>query len=53
MHLAGRVPKAGATLHVDGLKLIVRDADATRVVKVEIVEERGKRSPSLPEAPAG
>ena len=37
---AGRVPKVGATLQVDGLKLIVREADETRVVKVEIVPER-------------
>jgi CBS domain containing-hemolysin-like protein len=37
---AGRVPKVGATVQVDGLKLIVREADETRVVKVEIVPER-------------
>jgi putative hemolysin len=37
---AGRVPPVGATLQVDGLKLIVREADETRVVKVEIVPER-------------
>jgi putative hemolysin len=37
---AGRVPKVGATVQVDGLKLIVREADATRVVKVEIVPDR-------------
>jgi putative hemolysin len=37
---AGRVPKVGATVQVGGLKLIVREADATRVVKVEIVPER-------------
>jgi CBS domain containing-hemolysin-like protein len=37
---AGRVPKVGATLQVDGLKLIVREADETRVVKVEIVPDR-------------
>lgn len=37
---AGRVPKVGATLQVGGLKLIVREADETRVVKVEIVPER-------------
>jgi CBS domain containing-hemolysin-like protein len=42
---AGRVPKVGATLQVDGLKLIVREADETRVVKVEIVPDR-------PHAPA-
>ena len=37
---AGRVPKVGATMHVDGLKFIVREADETRVVKVEIVPDR-------------
>lgn len=36
---AGRVPQVGATLQVDGLKLIVREADETRVVKVEIVPD--------------
>jgi CBS domain containing-hemolysin-like protein len=38
---AGRVPQVGATVQVDGMKLIVREADETRVVKVEIVPERG------------
>jgi CBS domain containing-hemolysin-like protein len=37
------VPKVGATVQVDGLKLIVREADATRVVKVEIVPDRPGR----------
>ncbi len=37
---AGRVPKVGATVHVGGLKFIVREADEKRVVKVEIVPER-------------
>jgi CBS domain containing-hemolysin-like protein len=37
---AGRVPKVGATVQVDGLKLIVREADEKRVVKVEIVPDR-------------
>ncbi len=37
---AGRVPKVGATVLVDGLKLIVREADETRVVRVEIVPDR-------------
>jgi CBS domain containing-hemolysin-like protein len=37
---AGHVPKAGATLQVGGLKLIVREADEKRVVKVEIIPER-------------
>jgi CBS domain containing-hemolysin-like protein len=43
---AGRVPQVGATVQVDGLKLIVREADETRVVKVEIVSERA--APSAP-----
>jgi CBS domain containing-hemolysin-like protein len=37
---AGRVPKVGATLEVGGLKLIVREADEKRVVKVEIIPGR-------------
>ncbi len=37
---AGRVPKVGATVHVGGLKFIVREADEKRVVKVEIVPDR-------------
>lgn len=40
---AGRVPNVGATLQVGGLKFIVREADATRVVKVEIVPDRAMR----------
>jgi CBS domain containing-hemolysin-like protein len=39
---AGRVPQVGATVQVDGLKLIVREADETRVVKVEIVPDRAR-----------
>lgn len=38
---AGRVPPVGTTLQIDGLKLIVREADETRVVRVEIVPDRG------------
>ena len=41
---AGRVPQVGATLQVDGLKLIVREADETRVVKVEIVPDRAAQT---------
>src|SRR5258708_25919619 len=37
---AGCVPNVGATMQVGGFKLIVRDADKTRVVKVEIVPQR-------------
>jgi CBS domain containing-hemolysin-like protein len=46
VHRAGRVPAVGATLTLDGFKLIVREADETRVVKVEIVPER-KEAPPL------
>ena len=38
---AGRVPEVGATLMLDGYELIVREADETRVVKVEIVRNDG------------
>jgi putative hemolysin len=34
---AGHVPKVGATVQLDGLTLIVREADERRVVKVEII----------------
>jgi CBS domain containing-hemolysin-like protein len=34
---SGRVPEVGASFDIDGLRLIVRDADERRVVKVEIV----------------
>jgi CBS domain containing-hemolysin-like protein len=37
---AGCVPHVGATMQVGGFKLIVREADKTRVVKVEIVPDR-------------
>jgi CBS domain containing-hemolysin-like protein len=49
VHRAGRVPEVGATVNLDGYKLIVREADETRVVKVEIV--RAELSPPA-EAPA-
>ena len=37
---AGRVPKVGTTVQVGSLKLIVREADETRIVTVEIVSDR-------------
>jgi CBS domain containing-hemolysin-like protein len=37
VHRAGRVPEVGATVRLDGYDLIVREADETRVVKVEII----------------
>jgi CBS domain containing-hemolysin-like protein len=33
---AGRVPEVGAVLQLDGIRFVVREADETRVVKVEI-----------------
>jgi CBS domain containing-hemolysin-like protein len=47
VHRAGRVPAVGATLTLDGFKLIVREADETRVVKVEIVPEERKEAAPL------
>jgi putative hemolysin len=37
VHRAGRVPPVGATLDLEGMTFIVREADERRVVKVEIV----------------
>jgi CBS domain containing-hemolysin-like protein len=50
VHRAGRVPAVGATLTVDGLKFIVREADETHIVKVEIAiaEEVPKPQESQP-----
>jgi putative hemolysin len=48
VHRAGRVPEVGATVSLDGYDLIVREADETRVVKVEIV----RAEPSLVPPPA-
>jgi CBS domain containing-hemolysin-like protein len=42
----GRVPEVGATVRVDGLKLIVRERDEKRVVKVEIVPDRVSAVPA-------
>ena len=36
---AGRVPAVGTSVDVDGLTFIVREADETRVVKVEVIHE--------------
>jgi putative hemolysin len=51
VHRAGRVPEVGATVALDGYKLIVREADETRVVKVEIVRSEPELVPPA-EAPA-
>jgi CBS domain containing-hemolysin-like protein len=50
VHRAGRVPEVGATVILDGYKLIVREADETRVVKVEIVRWEPELAPPA-EAP--
>jgi putative hemolysin len=51
VHRAGRVPEVGATVTLDGLKFIVREADETRVVKVEIVPiEKAKPPPAVASA---
>ncbi len=47
---AGRVPEVGATVLLDGFKLIVREADNTRVVKVDIVRHGAMPSLRPPEA---
>ena len=62
VHRAGRVPEVGATVSLDGYDLIVREADETRVVKVEIVRaeprardrraERGSGSDRRSDGPA-
>ena len=51
VHHAGRVPAVGATLQLDGLQLIVREADATRVVKVEIIRARAAGGSTETSAP--
>lgn len=51
VHRAGRVPEVGAMVALDGYQLIVREADETRVVKVEIVRAEPDLAPPA-EAPA-
>lgn len=48
VHRAGRIPEVGATVLLDGYRLIVREADETRVVTVEIV--RSEPELAAPEA---
>jgi CBS domain containing-hemolysin-like protein len=51
VHRAGRVPTVGSTMTVDGLKFIVREADETHIVKVEIVDHELEAKPEIaPEA---
>jgi CBS domain containing-hemolysin-like protein len=47
VHHEGRVPSVGSVIQLDGLCFIVREADETRVVKVEISEQPA--TPALPE----
>ena len=47
VHRAGRVPTVGATLTLDGLKFIVREADETHIVKVEIVASEPNAAPTV------
>ncbi|WP_169928280.1 hemolysin family protein [Labilithrix luteola] len=51
VHRAGRVPEVGATVSLDGYQLIVREADETHVMKVEIVRAEPDLAPPA-EAPA-
>jgi CBS domain containing-hemolysin-like protein len=51
MHRAGHVPHVGESVQLDGYQLIVREADETRVVKVEIVRAEPGLAPPV-EAPA-
>ena len=53
VHRAGRVPEVGATVALDGYQLIVREADETRVVKVEIVRAEPDLAPPQEAAEAG
>jgi putative hemolysin len=50
IHRAGRVPEVGATVTLEGYKLIVREADEKRIVKVEIVRSEPELAPPA-EAP--
>jgi putative hemolysin len=45
---AGCVPKVGDTMQIGDFKLIVREADKTRVVKVEIVPDRAATAAPTP-----
>jgi CBS domain containing-hemolysin-like protein len=51
VHHAGKVPGIGSTLTVDGLTFIVREADETHIVKVEIVpHDEEKKAAAQPPA---
>jgi putative hemolysin len=46
VHRSGRVPPVGTTVQIDGLNLIVREADQKRVMKVEIVTKAETKKPA-------
>jgi len=48
VHHAGKVPAIGSTLTVDGLTFIVREADETHIVKVEIIPAEEPHPPTQP-----
>ncbi len=43
---AGRVPEAGTTVEMDGMRFIVRESDETHVMKVEIVPSEPPPAPA-------
>ena len=47
VHRAGRVPEVGTILRLDGYDLIVREADETRIVKVEIIRAEPSLAPPV------
>ena len=51
IHRSGRVPPVGTTVQIDGLKLIVREADQKRVMKVEIVTKAETKKAATISAP--
>jgi putative hemolysin len=52
VHRAGRVPPIGSTLTVDGFTFIVREADETHIVKVEIVPAEEAAEPGRTTQPS-
>jgi CBS domain containing-hemolysin-like protein len=51
---AGRVPTVGSVLQVDGVRFVVREADETHVVKVEIESAPpANTAPQREDAPNG
>ncbi len=44
LHKVGRVPEIGAVVELDHLRLIVRDADAAKVKRIEIIPIRHRTS---------